>query len=211
MVLAYVTLGAALAPDLRSGRLLGLLAAYLLGLGGGAHFLDEARGHPWGTGFSTRALYAMALLTLAPAMAVGLYFARTVAPSFLLFVLLGTFFALAYNLEWFGGAFHTDFWFAVSWAALPFLTSYYLQALDLPLWAFAFSAALAGTAGVQIALSRWIKGYRRGPPLEAVRFDDGTERPVDTALLIGQPQRALKCLVLSVDLLAAALLLRRLL
>lgn len=209
MVLAYVTIGASLAPALHPGRLLGLLLAYLLGLGGAAHFLDEARGHPWKTGFSVRTLYLLAGLTLIPAVGIGLYYACTVTPRFLLFVVLGTFFALAYNLEWFHGTFHTDFWFALSWSGLPFLTGYFLQALSLPLWTLLAAAALCGTAGIQIALSRWIKTYRRNLPISALQFSDGQTEPVQTNALIRRPERALKLLVYTVDLLALALLIRR--
>ena len=184
MVLGYVAIGAALSPVLHVDRLVGLLVAYLLGLGGGAHFLDEARGHPWGTGFSTRVLYVLAALTLTPAIGIGIYFAHTVDPLLLIFVALGTFFALAYNLEWFGGFFHTDPWFALSWGALPFLTSHYLQTGAISLWAFPLAGALACTAGVQISLSRWVKGYRRGAP---VTDASGALEQADIARLIARP------------------------
>ena len=38
---------------------------------------------------------------------------------------------LAYNLEWFGGRFHTTFWLAVSWGVFPVLTAYWINALEL--------------------------------------------------------------------------------
>ena len=208
MVLAYVTIGGCLSPTLHTDRLVGLLLAYLLGLGGAAHFLDETRGHPWGTGFSNRTLYFLTFFTLTPAAGIGLYYSWAVSPWFLSFVILGMFFAFAYNLEWFKGRFHTDLWFAISWGGLPFLTSYYLQTLSLQPWAFVLAATLACTAGIQITLSRWIKGYRRGPSLAALSFLDGRSEPLQTDQLIARPQRALKLIVYTVDLLAIALLLR---
>ena len=211
MVLGIVVIGAALSPVLHVDRLAGLLAAYLLGLGGGAHFLDEARGHPWGTGFSTRALYVLAALTLIPAVGIGMYFAWTLDSLFLIFVILGAFFALAYNLEWFGGYFHTDPWFAFSWGALPFVTSHYLQTGSVALWALPLAGALACTAGVQINLSRWVKGHRRSAAKGDASESSRALEQADIDRLIVRPQLALKLIVWVLDLLAVALLLRRIL
>lgn len=210
MVLAYVTLGAVLSESFEPKRWVALLVAYFLGLGCAAHFLDEARGHPWGTGFRRRTLVILAVVTILPAVGIGGYCAWTLYTGFLVFVVVETFFALAYNLEWFGGRFHTDVWFAVSWAALPFLASLYLQDGRLPLWSIAVAGALASTAIVQISLSRWVKGYRRGPALVALSHAQGTQ-PISTQEMIDRPQRSLKFIVWSVDLLAIGLLLRRLL
>ena len=44
--LSYVAIGASLAPELETNRLLWGLAAFLLGLGVGAHALDELHGRP---------------------------------------------------------------------------------------------------------------------------------------------------------------------
>ncbi len=210
MVLAYVTLGAALSDRFDPLRWGCLLLAYFLGLGCAAHFLDEARGHPWGTGFSTRRLLVLAALTLLTAVGIGVYLAWTFYLGFLVFVAAETFFAFAYNLEWFSGRFHTDAWFAVSWAALPFLASFYVQDGDLPVWSIAVAGALASTAAVQISLSRWVKGYRRGPSLVALTDVRGT-RNISTQEMIERPQRALRFIVWSVDLLAVGLVLKRIL
>ena len=211
MVLAYTVIGASLAPDLDLSRLGLLLLAYVLGLGIGAHFLDEARGHPWKTGFSTAFLVAVAAVSLAAASAIGVHLALEVSLWLLGFVLAELLFALAYNLEWFGGRFHTDIWFAVSWGALPLMTSAFVQDPAIPLWLPLVAAGAACTAGIQISLSRWVKGYRRGRPVSALRFSDSSESRVDTEELVRRPQRALKLVVAAVDLLALGLLLRRLL
>ena len=47
------------------------------------------------------------------------------------FVVAGAFIVAAYNLELFGGRFHTDFWFAAAWGAFPALTGYWANALAL--------------------------------------------------------------------------------
>jgi hypothetical protein len=209
MVLAYVTIGSSLGPVFHLDRLAAILLAYFLALGGAAHFLDETRGHPWGTEFTNTSLYVFAVLTLIPAVGIGLYYSWTISPYLLVFVILETFFLFAYNLEWFNGRFHTEFWFAFSWAGLPFLTGYFIQTFALPFWTLIMAAALSCTAAVQIALSHWIKGHRRGTPLAALQFSDGRVESIRTADLIAQPQRAIKWIVYAVDFLALALLIRR--
>ena len=65
-------------------------------------------------------------------------------PLLTLIALAEGFFLFAYNLEWFGGRFHTDAWFAVSWGSLPVLAGYILQTNRLSLTALvvAISAGL---------------------------------------------------------------------
>ena len=43
----------------------------------------------------------------------------------LVFVAAGTFIAVAYNLELFGGRFHGDPWFSLAWGAFPVLATYF--------------------------------------------------------------------------------------
>src|SRR5438034_7910997 len=58
--LSYVVVGAALAPEWRPGRLGLALVAFFLGLGVGAHALDELHGRPLGTAIPSRVLVALA-------------------------------------------------------------------------------------------------------------------------------------------------------
>ena len=44
-------------------------------------------------------------------------------------MVVGGFAVVAYNLELFGGRFHTDFWFAAAWGAFPALTGWWSNAL----------------------------------------------------------------------------------
>src|ERR1700728_3090438 len=108
--LANVAIGASLAPHLYAGRLLAAMGGFLLGVGVCAHALDELHGRPLGTQLSSRTLVAMAGLSLAGAIALGVVGAVTVSPTLIPFVLVGAFIVLAYNLEWFHGRFHTAFW-----------------------------------------------------------------------------------------------------
>src|SRR5205814_7762776 len=57
--LSYVALGAAIAPEWRPLRLGTGLAAFALGLGVGAHALDELRGRPLGTRIPAPVLWTL--------------------------------------------------------------------------------------------------------------------------------------------------------
>src|SRR3954464_8863620 len=115
--LSYVALGAAVAPVFHGERLAAALAAFFLGVGVCAHALDELNGRPLRTGLSDRTLVALAVVSLVGAVAIGVLGVVTVSPSLAVFVAAGAFIVLAYNLELFGGRFHSDTWFAVAWGA----------------------------------------------------------------------------------------------
>jgi hypothetical protein len=159
--LAYVALGAALAPHFSTSRMLWTMAAFALALGIGAHALDELQGRPLRTKIPGRVLAALAALSLGGAVAIGVWAAFEWHLGLLVFVAAGAFFVPAYNLELFAGAFHTEFWLAFSWAALPILTAYFAQAGTLRL-----AAVLAAGFGfllivVQRTLSTPVRHARR--------------------------------------------------
>lgn len=205
MVLCYVGLGAFLAPVVHWDRLWWCLLAYFLGLGVGAHALDELSGRPYGRSFTERELWVIGVTTLVIASLIGVYYAVTLSPWLWLFILLGAFFAISYPLaHLFGGRFHTDFWFTLSWGGLPFLTSYFLQTLTLTLPALLMAGALAGTAAIEITLSRWVRAFRKRPARLRMVHTDGVEEEWEFWQLIGKPERALKLLVVTVYLFTAA-------
>jgi hypothetical protein len=123
--LSYVVIGATLAPEWWPLRLGAGLAAFFLGLGIGAHALDELRGRPLGTRIPDRVLWALAAASLAAAVAIGIAAAVAWTPWLAAFVAFGGFIVCAYNLELFGGRFHGDAWFAIAWGGLPLLAAYF--------------------------------------------------------------------------------------
>lgn len=166
MVLAFVVLGALLAPSVDGSRLWGLVVIYFLALGIGAHALDAlgSRGvKPWGEVFSRATLRALAGVSILAAYALGLYYIVTYAPWLAVIALLEGFFLFAYNLEWAGGRFHTDGWFAFSWGALPVLAGYLLQTNTLSLAVIIVAIATALLSLVEIKASRAYKALRRQP------------------------------------------------
>src|SRR6266513_2073936 len=70
--LSYVAIGACLAPTFHTDRLLAALAAFFLGLGVGAHALDELQGRPLATRIPEPILIGLTVLSLAGAVAIGI-------------------------------------------------------------------------------------------------------------------------------------------
>jgi hypothetical protein len=158
------------------------------------------------------------LLPLAVALGIGAYGVHVlysssrgnlVQPSVLLtLIVLETFFLFAYNLDYLGGRFHNDLMFAFSWAFLPFMTSYFVNSSTIILSSILVGLGLAATAMIEINLSRWCKDFRRSS-LAEMKFEDGTIVNLSTHLLIRNPERALKLIVIAVDLLGIGLMLGR--
>jgi hypothetical protein len=209
--LSYVAVGAALAPRM-DWPLLGWTAlAFALALGVGAHALDELNGRPLQTRISSRILVALAVTSISAAAAIGIAVAISRTLWLLVFVAIGSFLVVAYNLELFGGRFHTGFWLAATWGSFTVLTAYFasartLNGAALAAAAYAFAAILA-----QRRLSTQVRLVRRRVVAVngEVELDDGTTLPVDADALAAAPEAALKALVVASVLIAVALLLFR--
>ncbi len=159
--LSYVALGAALAPHFHTDRLLAALAAFFLALGLAAHALDELRGRPLGTQVSSVVLVAVAVVTLAGAVAIGIAASTTWGLGLLAFVAVGAVLVPAYNLEWFGGVIHTDWGFALAWGAFPALTGYFVEAQTIRVEALAVAAYATFFSLAQRTLSTTARQARR--------------------------------------------------
>ena len=210
--LSYVAIGAALAPDLDVERLLLALAAFFLALGIGAHALDELRGHPLRTQISDRTLVWLSVVSVGGAVAIGIYatFAYTawLAP----FVAAGAFIVFAYNLELFGGAFHSDLWFALAWGSFPLLTAYLAVAERITLEAL-LAAAFAGFFSLaQRRLSTQVRTVRRRVVAVSgtLELAGGEQEAVSAETLTAAPEAALRAMTLAVVSLAICLVVLRL-
>ena len=147
--LSYVAIGAALTPAFSLSRLIPTLTAFFLAVGVGAHALDELRGGPEDAD-ADAVLVALSAASLALAVGIGVVGAAVVDPWIAVFVVVGSFLVLAYNLELFDGRFHTDRWFALSWGSFPVLTGFFAASgtIGLPvllgaLFAFALASRSA--------------------------------------------------------------------
>jgi hypothetical protein len=211
--LSNVAIGAAMAPHIFAGRLLAALAAFFLAVGVGAHAMDEFHGRPLGTRLSRRSLIALSVGGLGGALAIGIAGAVVVSPTLIPLVLAGGFIAPAYNLEWFGGRFHTGVWLAVSWAGFACFTGWWVNSLGVHSVreAAAVVAAVLGCiflVTAQRRLSTPVRELRRRTvALDGEqRLADGTVRRLSREGLSAPLDGALKALSIAVPLLAVALL-----
>ncbi len=209
--LSYVALGAAIAPAFRMRWLLESLLAFFLAMGVAAHALDELRGRPLRTRISSAVLVGLAVAGLGGAVALGIHGVLSATPWLAVCIPVGVFLVVAYNLESFGGAFHSDLWFSLAWGGFPVITAYLAQAGTLRAPAILLAAGCAGLSGAQRVLSTPVRRLRRdvAEVQGTMIFHDGTQQPLNGAALRAAPERALKLLSLTVLLLALAAVLAR--
>jgi hypothetical protein len=192
--LSYVAIGAALAPQMKWALLGWTVLAFFLAMGIGAHALDELNGRPLRTRIPSPLLVGLAIASIAGACAIGVAVAAGSTWWLLPFVAFGAFVAVAYNLELFDGAFHSDLWFAVAWGAFPVLTAYFAAAERLRVEALAAAAAALLVSLAQRTLSTEVRFARRSAG------DPASARPAELALQL---------LAAALPALAGALLLSR--
>jgi hypothetical protein len=209
--LSYVAVGAGLAPRM-DWQLLGWTTlAFALAMGVGAHALDEMRGRPLQTRIPPAVLTGLAAVSISAACAIGIAVAISRTLWLLVFVAVGAFIVVAYNLELFEGTFHGGLWFPAAWGAFPVLTAYFASARTLHAAAFAAAAYAFASSWTQRRLSTPVRLVRRRVVgVEGtMALDDGTTAPIDAETLAAVPEAALKALVAATVLIAAALLLLR--
>lgn len=209
--LAYVAIGAALAPHLDGVRLGATVLAFFAAMGIGAHALDELHGHPLGTRIPDRVLVAAGIVGVVAAVALGVAGLGRVGLILVPFIVVGPVLVVAYNLELFGGRLHTDAGFALSWGAFPVVTAYVAQAARVDGAALLGAAAAFALSYAQRTLSTPARLLRRRVQhAEGVlTLDDGELRPIDAATLLGPLERTLRALAWTVVLLAAAMVTAR--
>jgi hypothetical protein len=194
--LSYVAIGAAIAPEWRPFRLGAGLAAFFLGLGIGAHALDELNDRPLGTRIPDRALWSLAATSIAGAVAIGIAAAAVWTPWLTPFVAFGGFIVFAYNLELFGGSFHGDWWLAIAWGGLPILAAY-VAAAGIVTW----QAVAAAVFGCLLILAQ----RRLSTPVRLVRRRLPDVSDSTREALVSGAEDALRAMTAAVVSLAVAL------
>src|SRR4029453_5765510 len=108
----------------------------------------------------------------------------------------GGFIVVAYNLELFGGAFHSDLWFAVAWGSFPLLTGYAAAAETVTRAAVAGAVFAALLSLAQRILSTPVRMVRRRARTVSgtLELEDGERLPVTAELLLRSPEQALRAL-----------------
>lgn len=210
--LSYVVLGAAAAPRIHGDRVVAALLAFFLAVGVAAHAFDELHGRPLRTGLSSRTLALTGSVALVGATAIGVAGIVTVSITLAPFVLFGGAICLAYNLEVFGGRFHSDAWFALSWGAFPALTGYWMNAPGFTLAGGLVAGACFVLSVAQRRLSTAARLLRRRTASVSgeQRLTDGTTIDLSRSVLLAPLDGALRAASVAIPLLAAGLLAARL-
>ena len=210
--LSYVALGAAAAPHLYAGRLVAALGAFFLAVGISAHALDELNGRPLQTKLSKATLLTLATVSLIGAVAIGIAGIIFISPLLVPLVLAGGLIVPAYNLELWGGRFHSDAWFAVAWGGFPAFTGYFVNSLTVRPAGVLVVAACCLLSAAQRRLSTPVRRLRRGTAelTGEQRLRDGETVELTSEALLEPLEGALRTLWIALVLLAVGMVAIRL-
>lgn len=210
--LAYVVIGASLAPHVDLTRLIASLLAFFFAVGLAAHALDELRGRPLGTRIPSPVLVTVSVVALAGALALGIAGVSRVGWPLIPFLIVGPCLVIAYNLELFEGIIHNDVGFAAAWGAFPLLTAYVAQTGRVSIGAGLATAAAFALACAQRQLSTPARLVRRRTALVEghMTLRDGTVLPIDERTILAPLELALRSLSWGLVLLATSLAVARL-
>jgi hypothetical protein len=210
--LAYVVIGACLAPRVSLSALIATLIAFFLAVGLAAHALDELNGRPLRTRISSPALIAVTVVGLAGAVALGAAGIARIGWALLPFMIIGPVLVVAYNAELLHGALHTDLGFAAAWGAFPVLTAYAAQTGRLAVAPVLAGGGALALSTAQRALSTPARSLRRRTTgvQGSITLASGEVTAIDQALLLAPLEQALRAMSWAIVLLAAALAVARL-
>ncbi len=164
MCVSFAIIGSLISPSLSWERLGAIALIYALALGVSAHAVDtigSKKAKPWGNYFTRKQMLILTGVALAISYAVGVYYIVFFVPLLAPIAVMEGFFLFAYNFELFGGRFHNDFWFVVSWGVLPTLAGYVIQTNSFDLLPLGVSIATGLASLLEIRLSRPYKGLKR--------------------------------------------------
>jgi hypothetical protein len=154
----------------------------------------------------------MAGAGLAGAVAIGALGAVIVSVWLIPLVVTGTFLAVAYNLELFGGRFHSDVWFAIAWGGFPAFTGWFVETLHVRAEGLLIALACCLLSVAQRRLSTPARELRRRTEsvtgVQTLR--DGREVELDVARLTAPLEATLSALWMAMVVLAVALVVGRL-
>jgi hypothetical protein len=178
MCVSFAIIGSMLVGEIAWDRVGAIALIYTLALGISAHVADSLgskKTKPWGSYFTKVQLLTMMVATLTAAYAIGLYYIVFFVPLLAVIAVLEGFFLFTYNYEIWGGLFHNDIWFAVSWGSLPLLAGYIIQTNSISVLAL-MAASLTGLAScAEIRMSRPYKQLKKtnGNSARVRRLENG--------------------------------------
>lgn len=161
IVTCFAALGAISGP-LQLERIAAICVIYILALGVSAHLLDAVGGKtkPWGE-LPKRRVWTIALISLAIAFTIGIYFAFLDSPWLIPIGVIEGFFLFAYNLELFGGKFHNNISTIFSWGILPVFAGSVIQTNSITLETIGVATITSVVTYALIKTSRQYKLLKR--------------------------------------------------
>jgi asparagine N-glycosylation enzyme membrane subunit Stt3 len=160
MVVSFVVWGS-LVENFSVERLVAISVLYFLALGVSAHCLDAmgSKSKPWGV-LSKKKIMVVSLVSLSVACVIGVYYAFLDSPLLFPIGIAEVFFLFAYNLELFGGRFHNNLVFVISWGALPVFAGSAIQTNTILLQELAAAGIASLLSYVLIKTSKKYKKLR---------------------------------------------------
>lgn len=173
MCVSFAIIGSMLASEIAWDRLGAIALIYTLALGISAHVADSLgskKTKPWGSYFSKTQLLIIMAASLTAAYAIGAYYIAFFVPLLAIIAALEGFFLFTYNYEIWGGIFHNDFWFAVSWGSLPLLAGYIMQTNSMNILALAAAGLTGLISYAEIRMSRPYKHLKQKNGSDALTY-----------------------------------------
>lgn len=174
MCVSFAIIGSMLASEvIWWDRLGAIVLIYILALGISAHVADSLgskKTKPWGSYFRKTQLLIIMGASLTAAYAIGVYYIVFFVPLLAIIAVLEGFFLFTYNYEIWGGIFHNDFWFAVSWGSLPVLAGYIMQTNSISIFALAVAALTGLISYAEITMSRPYKQLKQRNGNDALTY-----------------------------------------
>lgn len=173
MCVSFAIIGSMLASEIAWDRLGAIALIYMLALGISAHVADSLgskKTKPWGSYFSKTQLLIIMAASLTAAYAIGAYYIAFFVPLLAIIAALEGFFLFTYNYEIWGGIFHNDFWFAVSWGSLPLLAGYIMQTNSMNILTLAAAGLTGLISYAEIRMSRPYKHLKQKNSSDALTY-----------------------------------------
>ena len=152
-VYCFLTIGAVISPSFSLTKLLLSFIGMFGVLNLTAYSLDELKGRHCATCITSKELFYRSIIGLIIALiiaGIAITYRRKFDWVLLMFVIIGAFFAVAYNFEVLGGKFHTMFLFGLSWGFCPLVASTWFHGGGITLASITFGifASMYGWAHV---------------------------------------------------------------
>lgn len=165
MCLSFLTIGFALDGIRNSNIYIWTLIAYFFGLGISAHCFDQIKGQ--GSSYvkylTQGELIIIGIISLLVSLWIGTIVMVTYSKWQLIWLMpLQTFFVLSYPVaKLFKGTFHSDFWFSVSFGAVPVIVGYYINTGSFALVPNMWALLCFLISYIEITLSRYVRKMRK--------------------------------------------------